>query len=99
VTNLPATGPGHAEPRQPGRRLPLGRLPADGVGLARMEFVVSQPHPHPPDGAGEIRELKDEAAKREIADLTAGYPDKPEYFVDRLSRGIARIAAASTRSR
>jgi pyruvate,water dikinase len=38
--------------------------------------------------------LKDEDAKRTIAALTAGYEDKTEYFVDRLARGLARIAAA-----
>jgi len=39
-------------------------------------------------------QLKDEKAKAEIAALTAGYDDKQEYFVDQLSRGLARIAAA-----
>ena len=38
--------------------------------------------------------LKDEAAQREIAELTVGYADKSEYFVDKLARGLARIAAA-----
>ena len=38
--------------------------------------------------------LKDEDAKRAIAELTHGYEDKTEYFVDRLARGLARIAAA-----
>jgi pyruvate, water dikinase len=38
--------------------------------------------------------LADEAAKRAIAGLTAGYVDKTEYFVDRLARALARIAAA-----
>jgi pyruvate,water dikinase len=38
--------------------------------------------------------LKDEDAKNVIAQLTAGYADKTEYFVDRLAHGLARIAAA-----
>jgi pyruvate,water dikinase len=38
--------------------------------------------------------LKEEDAKRVIAQLTQGYEDKTEYFVDRLARGLARIAAA-----
>jgi pyruvate,water dikinase len=38
--------------------------------------------------------LKDEDAKRAIAELTRGFDDKTEYFVDRLARGLARIAAA-----
>jgi pyruvate,water dikinase len=38
--------------------------------------------------------LEDQDAKRKISDLTQGYADKTEYFVDRLSRGLARLAAA-----
>jgi pyruvate,water dikinase len=70
------------------------RLPADGVGLARMEFVVTNAIRVHPMALLKFDQLKDEAAKAEIATLTAGYADKGEYFVDRLSRGLARIAAA-----
>ncbi len=69
------------------------RLPCRGVGLARMEYVVNdviQAHPmallHPERVSDEDRER--------IAELTAGYDDPAEYFVDHLSRGIATIAAA-----
>ena len=69
------------------------RLPAAGVGLARMEFIINnliRIHPmalvHPervtdPGEAGLIREL------------TSGYGDPQEYFVDVLATGIAKIAA------
>ena len=78
----------------PAAALRWWRIPADGVGLARMEFVVSNHiRVHPMALVGYDR-LKDEAAKREIAALAAGYADKVEYFVDRLSRGLSRIAAA-----
>ncbi len=70
------------------------RMPADGVGLARMEFVVSNHIKVHPMALVRYDSLKDEAAKREIAELTAGYDDKPEYFVDRLARGLGAIAAA-----
>jgi pyruvate,water dikinase len=69
------------------------RLCADGVGLARMEFVISnhiKAHPMALLGSDN---LKDKAAKQAIEALTRGYDDKAEYFVDRLSRGLARIAA------
>jgi pyruvate,water dikinase len=69
------------------------RVPADGVGLARMEFVISNHIRIHPMALVRFDQLKDERAKREIEELTAGEPDKPEYFVDRLSRGLARIAA------
>jgi pyruvate,water dikinase len=70
------------------------RIPADGVGLARMEFVVSNHIKVHPMALVHYDTLKDEDAKRAIADLTQGYTDKTEYFVDRLARGLARIAAA-----
>jgi pyruvate,water dikinase len=70
------------------------RIPADGVGLARMEFVVSNHIKVHPMALVHFDKLKDEDAKATIAALTANYDDKEEYFVDRLSRGLARIAAA-----
>ncbi len=69
------------------------RIPADGVGLARMEFVVSNHIKVHPMALVNYHALKDEDAKGEIAELTRGYEDKTEYFVDRLARGLARIAA------
>lgn len=70
------------------------RLPADGVGLARMEFVVSNHIKVHPMALVRFDTLRDEEAKRRIAELTRGYADKTEYFVERLARGLARIAAA-----
>jgi pyruvate,water dikinase len=70
------------------------RLPADGVGLARMEFVVSNHIKVHPMALIRFDVLRDEEAKRRIAELTRGYTDKTEYFVDRLARGLSRIAAA-----
>jgi pyruvate, water dikinase len=70
------------------------RVPADGVGLARMEFVVSNHIKVHPMALVQYDTLKDEDAKRTIAELTRGYADKTEYFVDRLAHGLARIAAA-----
>jgi len=69
------------------------RVPADGVGLARMEFVVSNHiRVHPMALIG-FEHLKDQSAKAEIAALTAAYSDKSDYFVDQLALGLARIAA------
>lgn len=70
------------------------RLPADGVGLARMEFVINNHIKIHPMALVHYGTLKDETAKRSIAELTVGYGDKAEYFVDKLSRALARIAAA-----
>ncbi|MBX6320619.1 MAG: phosphoenolpyruvate synthase [Rhodospirillaceae bacterium] len=70
------------------------RLPADGVGLARMEFVISNHIKIHPMALVRFDAVRDEEARRQIAELTRGYEDRTEYFVDRLARGLARIAAA-----
>jgi pyruvate,water dikinase len=70
------------------------RIPADGVGLARMEFVVGNHIKVHPMALVHFEALTDAGAKQQIADLTAGYEDKTDYFVDRLARGLARIAAS-----
>jgi pyruvate,water dikinase len=69
-------------------------LPNDGVGLARMEFVVSesiQAHPlallHP-------ERVTDPDTRHKLAELTRGYRDGRHFFVERLSEGIGTIAAA-----
>lgn len=70
------------------------RLPADGIGLARMEFVVTNAIQIHPMALVHFDKLKDEHAKNEIARLTAGYSHKPDYFVDKLARGFAALCAA-----
>ena len=77
----------------PGAAFRWWKLPADGVGLARMEFVISNAIRIHPMALVHFDRLKDEAARQEIAALTAGYDDKAEYFVDQLAEGLARIAA------
>lgn len=78
----------------PGSAFRWWRLPADGIGLARMEFVVSNAIRVHPMALVHFDRLKDEAAKAEIATLTAGYDSRPDYFVDKLARGLGRLAAA-----
>jgi pyruvate,water dikinase len=70
------------------------RLPADGVGLARMEFVVSNHIKIHPMALVHLDQVTDPAARERILELTRGYADRSEYFVDRLARGLGRIAAA-----
>jgi pyruvate, water dikinase len=70
------------------------RLPADGVGLARMEFVIANQVRVHPMALAHFDTLTDEKAMTAIAELTRGYERRPDYFVDRLSLGLARIAAA-----
>jgi len=69
------------------------RLPADGVGLARMEFVIANQVKVHPMALIQFDTLTDEKAATAIDELTYGYEHKVHYFVDRLSLGLARIAA------
>ncbi|HKI86959.1 MAG TPA: phosphoenolpyruvate synthase [Thermoanaerobaculia bacterium] len=78
----------------PERAFELSFLPNDGVGLARMEFIVSNAIRIHPMALLRYPALSDPQAVRRIEELTAGYEDKGEYFVDRLSQGIGKIAAA-----
>ena len=68
-------------------------LPVKGIGLARMEFLVNDVIKVHPMALAHFEKLRDPRAKRQIEKLTEGYPDKKEYFVDKLSRGLAQIAA------
>ncbi len=69
------------------------RLPADGVGLARMEFLVSNEIRIHPLALLHPEKVTDPETRRAIADLTRGYPDGRSYFTQCLATGLARIAA------
>ena len=71
----------------------LSFIPNDGVGLAREEFIITtyiKAHPL----ALLDYDKQDAATKAQLAALTAGYVDKPQFFVDKLAQGVAMIAAA-----
>ena len=78
-----------------------GQIPNDGVGLARLEFIINSHIGIHPLALLNYQELKSKAASdqsiKEIVDAieekTAAYDDKAEFFVDKLAQGIAMIAA------
>ncbi|MBE9045484.1 phosphoenolpyruvate synthase [Pleurocapsales cyanobacterium LEGE 10410] len=72
----------------------LSALPCDGVGLARLEFVIANHIKVHPLALLKFDELHDNKEKMAVARQTVHYPHKPDFFVDKLSRGIATIAAA-----
>ncbi len=70
----------------------LASLPVDGIGLARMEFIINEyikAHPmalkHP--------EKVDEATREQLEELSVAYEDIESFFVKTLSEGVATIAA------
>lgn len=72
----------------------LASIPNDGVGLARMEFIIANHIQIHPLALLQFESLTDNDTRQRIERLTKGYTDKAEYFIDRLSRGVAMIAAA-----
>ncbi len=77
----------------PSAALRWWRLPAKGVGLARMEFVISNEVRVHPMALVNFDAISNTALRSDIEALTVGYDDKPTYFVDHLARGLSRIAA------
>jgi len=72
----------------------LSFLPNDGVGLARMEFVITEyikAHPMALLHPERVEDAKERAA---LAELTRQYPTPAEYFIQRLAEGVGTIAAA-----
>ena len=72
----------------------LSALPCDGVGLARLEFIIANHIKVHPLALLEFDELKDSKEKMAVVRQTIRYSDKPAFFVDKLARGIATITAA-----
>ncbi len=70
------------------------RLPCSGIGLARMEFIIGNIIRIHPLALLRYDDLEDAATRMIIGNLTQGYANKADYFVDHLARGIAHIASS-----
>ncbi len=72
----------------------LSKIPNNGVGLARMEFIINSYIKVHPMALVHPEKMTDEAERKQLDDLTFGYEDKQEYFVEKLAQGVGTIAAA-----
>lgn len=72
----------------------LSFYPNNGIGLLRMEFIITHSVQIHPMALVKFDEIKDPKIKNKIEQLTSHYANKTEYFVDKLAEGIAVIAAA-----
>ncbi len=72
----------------------LAAIPCDGVGLARLEFIIANHIRVHPLALLEPERVVDPAERQAIAALVAGYREPADYYVDLLAQGMARIAAA-----
>lgn len=72
----------------------LSRIPNEGVGLARLEFIINRQIGIHPRALLELESLEDAALRERIEHMTAAYESPREYFVSRVTEGVATIAAA-----
>ncbi|HAJ26972.1 MAG TPA: phosphoenolpyruvate synthase, partial [Syntrophus sp. (in: bacteria)] len=72
----------------------LAAIPNDGVGLARLEFIINQFISIHPMALIQFDKVADPATREKIESLTYGYKNKADFFVDKLAQGVAKIAAA-----
>jgi pyruvate,water dikinase len=72
----------------------FAQIPNQGVGLAREELIILNHIRIHPLVLLHFDEVTDEAAREQIMEMTAGYPDKAQYFVDKLAEGVGKIAGA-----
>ncbi|MEK7559653.1 MAG: phosphoenolpyruvate synthase [Patescibacteria group bacterium] len=72
-------------------------LPVKGVGLGRLEFIITEAIKIHPNALINYEKLAQEADKKELIEeinkLTTGYSNKIDFYVERLASGIAKIAA------
>ncbi len=78
----------------PDQAFRLSFYPNKGVGLMRMEFIIMHYVQVHPMALIEFDHITDVELRKKIESITHHYPDKRLYFVDKLSQGIATIAAA-----
>jgi pyruvate, water dikinase len=78
----------------PGEAFSLSFLPNDGVGLARLEFIIGSHIRVHPMALLHPERIASRSERREIEVLVQEWPDPPSYFVDRLAEGVGTIAAA-----
>jgi pyruvate,water dikinase len=95
----PATAPRSPVPlmlnvANPDRAFALAQLPSAGVGLLRIEFVVSSWIGIHPMAVAHPEQLSDPAVRGMIMERCRGYGSPGEFFVERLASGIGQIAAA-----
>ncbi len=95
LEGLPETGTGvMLNIGTPEMAFRASHLPCEGVGLARLEFVLAEKLKVHPLALHDFEHLSDKDLKKKIEEVTVEHDDKREHFVKELAEGIAQIAAA-----
>jgi pyruvate,water dikinase len=79
---------------QPDTAFGLSKLPADGVGLAREEFIIANSIGIHPLALLNLDDLKDRGAAQKIKKLIVGYKKPTDFYIEKLAEGIAKIGTA-----
>lgn len=79
---------------EPDKVFHLSKYPNDGVGLLRIEFIITHAIKIHPMALVNYHQLKNQELKKTIDEQTKNYENKENYFIEKLSEGIATIAAA-----
>src|SRR5688572_15800316 len=77
----------------PGEAFALSFIPNDGVGLARIEFIISTVIGVHPMALVRYGQLTGQA-RTDVDRITAGYSDKTAFFIDKLAEGVGMLGAA-----
>lgn len=72
----------------------IAKLPNDGVGLARLEFIINSTIQVHPMALVHFERVTDQTERNHIETLTFGYADKKEFFIDKLAQEVGTIVAA-----
>jgi phosphoenolpyruvate synthase/pyruvate phosphate dikinase len=78
----------------PSKAFRFSFYPNEGVGLLRMEFIISNEIRIHPMALADVDKRRDSNDKKSIAAITQQYPDKKKYFIEKLSESVAMVAAA-----
>lgn len=78
----------------PDQALSFAALPVDGIGLARLEFIISNAIKIHPMALVKPERVEDAKVREQIDEITAEYSDKTAFFVDTLARNVGLLAAA-----
>ena len=79
---------------KPDEAFRLSFYPNDGVGLARLEFIINNIIKIHPLALLHFDKIEKTSVRDKVEELTKGYKDKSQYFVDKLAEGMAMIGAA-----
>ncbi len=79
---------------EPEKAFELSFYPNHGVGLMRLEFIISNYVKIHPMALVHFEKIEADSIRKEISQLTNAYPTKERFFIEKLSEGVATIAAA-----